>query len=502
MAESLSSAPLKAHTSNEHPAPKALQRGLSPLTLLGETSDRGHIMGHIRSPAFAGSFYPAEPAKLAAMLDFLIASNTVPSGSAPKALIAPHAGYIYSGAIAAGAYGLWRDLRGTVKRVVLLGPSHRVAFRGFALCSAQAYGSPLGPMLIDEGWNRRALAMPGVRMFDDAHGPEHSLEVHIPFLQTVLGHDVALVPVVCGEALAGEVADLLDALWGGPETLIVISSDLSHFLDYDACRALDGKTAATIEALSPHALGRDQACGRVGIGGMVTAAKRRGMAVRRLGLCNSGDSAGPRDRVVGYGAWGFWDAAAEEGRDAEAMARNHGGMMLDIAWQSVSSGLKAGCPLGIDLAACPPDLRQEGASFVTLKKNGILRGCIGSVLAHRPLAVDLAENAFRAAFHDPRFPPLDETEVAGLGLSVSLLSRPQSMTFRDEADLLAQLTPHRDGLIIEDGGRRAVFLPAVWQSLPDKKVFLAQLKRKAGLAPDHWSPSFTARRFGAVEIRR
>lgn len=265
-------------------------------------------MGAIRRPAVAGAFYPADPQQLRAMVEGLLAAAGA-AGPVPKAIIAPHAGFIYSGPIAASAYARLRPAAGTITRVVLMGPSHRVAFRGLAVTSADAYASPLGPVAIDRAAVDALCTLPGVGVLDAAHGPEHSLEVHLPFLQVVL-REFSLVPIVAGQAAPDEVAAVLQAAWGGPETLIVISSDLSHYLDYASAQAMDVATCQAVEALDAAAIGRDQACGRVPMAGLLALAHRRHMAVETLDLRNSGDTAGPRSGVVGYGAWAFTEETA------------------------------------------------------------------------------------------------------------------------------------------------------------------------------------------------
>ena len=262
----------------------------------------------IRPPAVAGMFYPASADELIADLDRMLAEAGRPGGPTPKAIIVPHAGYVYSGPIAAAAYAQLRSARGRVRRVVLLGPAHRVPFRGFALPSVKAFRTPLGDIPVDRPGVDRLRGLPQVHVLDDAHAGEHSLEVHLPFLQRTLG-DFAVLPVVVGIASGEDVATLLEALWGGPETLIVISSDLSHYYPYEQARARDARTAAAIERLDGPALDEESACGRVPIRGLLQVARRRGLICRRLDLRNSGDTAGPHDQVVGYGAWAFAPAA-------------------------------------------------------------------------------------------------------------------------------------------------------------------------------------------------
>jgi len=257
----------------------------------------------VRAPAVAGTFYPSDPDALLAELrrDF-VAARPTPPGPAPKAVVAPHAGYVYSGPVAATAYDAVRPLRGVVTRVVLLGPSHRVPLDGIAVSSADLLDTPLGRVRVDAAAREVVLGLPGVVQWDEPHALEHSLEVHLPFLQVVLG-DVEVLPLVVGRAPAAEVAGVLDAVWGGPETLIVVSSDLSHYHDRRTAAALDRATAEAVEAGRLDEIGPEDACGFYPLRGLLVVAARRGLGVRVIDLRNSGDTAGPDDRVVGYGAF-------------------------------------------------------------------------------------------------------------------------------------------------------------------------------------------------------
>jgi AmmeMemoRadiSam system protein B len=261
-------------------------------------------LSQVRAPAVAGTFYPGTRRELEGAVRGYLAQTRAEQGSAPKALIAPHAGYVYSGPIAASAYALLAPVRERIERVVLLGPAHRVFVRGLAAPDATAFATPLGEVPIDRAALERLAGLPQVSLRPDAHAPEHSLEVHLPFLQVVLD-EFSLVPLVVGDASGEEVAEVLEALWGGPETLIVVSSDLSHYESYASARRMDAATTRAIEALRPEDLQRDDACGRVPIQGLLRAARRHGLDPRTLDVRNSGDTAGPRDAVVGYGAWAF-----------------------------------------------------------------------------------------------------------------------------------------------------------------------------------------------------
>jgi hypothetical protein len=268
----------------------------------------------IRSPVVAGTFYPADPDALARQLALFMseADDARPSGDTadpvPKAIIGPHAGYVYSGPIAARAYARLAAARDRIKRVVLIGPSHYVAFKGVAIDTAEAWAMPNGTVALDTDAIARLGRLPMVGILEAAYAREHALEVHVPFLQHVLG-DFRLVPIVAGDTPPEAVAELFEAVWGGPETLIVVSTDLSHYLDSATCRVTDRRTAETIERFGIDAIDSASACGQVPTRGLLLAAQRRGMEIERLDLRNSGDTAGPRDRVVGYGAWALHETA-------------------------------------------------------------------------------------------------------------------------------------------------------------------------------------------------
>lgn len=258
-----------------------------------------------RPAAVAGAFYPGDPSILAVEVESCLRGAAPPRAGErpPKAIIAPHAGYIYSGAVAASAYVRIAGLCGRISRVVLAGPAHRVFVRGAAVPEAGAFATPLGVVALDGEAIARLRRLPFVEASDPAHALEHSLEVHLPFLQACLG-DFRLVPVVVGDATPAEMAGLLDEVWGGDETLVVVSSDLSHFLDHAAARARDRKTADAILALSPR-LDPEDACGAAPVNGLLEVARRRGLEPELVDLRNSGDTAGGRSRVVGYGSFVF-----------------------------------------------------------------------------------------------------------------------------------------------------------------------------------------------------
>ena len=260
-------------------------------------------MGTTRQPAVAGTFYPADPDELQSAVDgFLRAART--DQPAPRAMIVPHAGYIYSGPVAASGYARLLNREIPVRRVVLLGPAHRVPFRGIAATSAASFSTPLGDIAIDRTAVDRLSELSQVHVLEEAHRLEHSLEVQLPFLQRTLG-DFLLVPLVVGDATPEEISEVLEILWSGPDTLVIVSSDLSHYHNYDTARRLDRVTSRNIESLDYRAIEYDHACGRNPVNGLLFYARMHGMSAATLDLRSSGDTAGPRDQVVGYGTYVF-----------------------------------------------------------------------------------------------------------------------------------------------------------------------------------------------------
>jgi AmmeMemoRadiSam system protein B len=260
----------------------------------------------VRRAAVAGMFYPGESRQLANQVDGLLANASSESPSCPKALIVPHAGYIYSGPVAASAYGLLNNFAEVIERVVLLGPSHQVPLQGMAVPRSGCFETPLGRIPLDMEGVQRVSGMKGVVLRDDAHLREHSLEVQLPFLQRCLG-EFTLLPVVVGVCDPADVAALIDSEWGDAGTLLVISTDLSHYLPYASARTQDQATAERILSLGTDIRG-DQACGCYPLNGMLLAAHRRDMKIEPRDLRNSGDTAGTQDQVVGYGAFALYEA--------------------------------------------------------------------------------------------------------------------------------------------------------------------------------------------------
>jgi len=450
-------------------------------------------MHAVRTPAVAGTFYPGAAARLAHDVDAMLDAAPDVGGPAPKALIVPHAGYIYSGPVAATAYRTLRAAREVIRRVVLLGPAHRVAVRGLALPGAQAFATPLGEIPIDPALVERVRMLPQVCEHSRCHAPEHALEVQLPFLQRVLG-DFTLLPLVVGDATPSAVAEVLRAVWGGPETLIVISSDLSHYMPYELASRVDRATMDQVLE-GDSTLTHEQACGATPVNGLIEALRGSGLEASLVDLRNSGDTAGDRGRVVGYAAV-LYRAPPVEGRDGDAVGRDApaevpGDTHLALARAAIAEAL--GQPA--QWPAAHPRLDEPGAVFVTLTLDGRLRGCIGSLLPHRSLREDLRENAVAAALRDPRFPPLSVDEFARARVEVSLLGPPEAVAATTEQEAWAAVRPGMHGVILEWRRHRSTFLPQVWSQLPRPREFFAQLKRKAGLPADFWAEDVRLERY-------
>ncbi|MBF0453729.1 MAG: AmmeMemoRadiSam system protein B [Magnetococcales bacterium] len=444
----------------------------------------------VRPAAVAGTFYPQDPQQLRDMVrGFLIQAPASPQGE-PKALISPHAGYIYSGQVAAYGYkNLPQAPADNPRRVFVLAPSHRVYLDGVSVGNFSAYQTPLGEVEIDQAVVDRLAAQPDVSRDPQSHQSDHALEVQIPFLQETVVH-FKLVPIMFGDISGGQLADLIDSCWQ-PGDLIIISSDLSHFHPYQKAMALDQQSHQAVLSQKPRAIESCEACGRTGMSALLEIARRHRWSPSLSNYCNSGDTAGDKNRVVGYATYLFYPnqtAAVSSPPPTPrpdqttlpaalpALVRRH--------LEAKLAGQEGNTPN--NLMEQFPDLSRQGATFITLTKAGVLRGCIGSLVAHRSLAEDLLENGLSAARRDPRFPPVSREELDQLKVEVSLLSSPEPLLYRDSDDLLACLKPGVHGVILKKSGRQSTFLPQVWEQIPDKVTFMEHLCAKAGLGGSCW----------------
>ncbi len=425
----------------------------------------------IRPPTVAGSFYPRDAVQLHKMLDEFLDDKSADLRP-PKAIIAPHAGYIYSGPIAGSIYASVAQLKKQITRVVLLGPAHRSYIKSVALTRDTHFATPLGNIALDTVILKKLATHPFVDFLDGAYTQEHSLEVHLPFLQKTL-NEFTLVPLLVGDVEADQVALLLDELWGGDETLIVVSSDLSHYLDYETALKTDGDTTKLIEQLDYKYIDSQRACGCVPINGLLKLARKKNFHIQTVDVRNSGDTSGDKDRVVGYGAYALFENHILVRQDEEAI--------FSVMRKSIQQGLEKGSAFEPDVQNYAPHLREKYAVFVTLKMDGKLRGCVGTTEAYAPLIKTVAHYAYAAAFSDPRFQPLAKHEYDRIKLNLSILTPAVPIKFRNEQHLLDQLKQNEDGLILTKDNNRATFLPSVWETMESKRKFLYELKRKAGI---------------------
>ena len=444
----------------------------------------------VRPAAVAGMFYEAEPDVLQRqVVDFVRAGAGFEQPA--RAVIAPHAGFTYSGAVAGEAYACLKGHEAGIQRVYLFGPAHRVYTRGVASVSVAGFETPLGEVRIDQPRLAeliRQFEFLGVS--DESHELEHSLEVQLPFLQEVWP-DFKLVPLLVGDISPEKVADLMREALADDQAMVVISTDLSHYHSYDEAKAIDTDTVGLIKNLNWRQLNGQRACGYIGVSALIICAREMGLTITPLDYRNSGDTAGNKDRVVGYASFVVTDTWWSPEQKAA---------MLSLARRSIEHGLETGKPMIVNVEQLDPALRQNGACFVTLNRNGNLRGCIGSLQATERLAINIAGNAWRAAFEDPRFRVLQPEEINDLQLSLSLLSPPVLMPVTSEQDLIDRLKPGEDGVILGLGRQRGTFLPSVWESLPDPEQFVTALKRKAGFNADFWHDDIEVSRYSTFSF--
>ncbi|MBV9286247.1 MAG: AmmeMemoRadiSam system protein B [Hyphomicrobiales bacterium] len=446
--------------------------------------------GDVHPAQVAGLFYPADPAALRALIDFQIQRAWEDGGVAPKVVVAPHAGIVYSGAIAATAFGPWAKRAEPPRRIIIVGPAHRFAFRGLAIHPATAWATPLGVAPVAADLHARLAGAGAAAVDARPFVGEHSLEMHLVMLQAMLLEPFEILPILVGDAEPRRIAAALRLVWGGPETVVAVSSDLSHFLARESAEAIDSDTARRIELLDAASLESRRACGFLPIMGALEIAAERDLRVSRLRLATSADAGADAERVVGYGAFALEYAASARIAEADRT------MLLGAAMAALAAAARSGKPpaLNLDRRLSPP-LMATRASFVTLLKGDRLRGCIGSSAPLRSLIEDVTLNAAQAGLADPRFPPLTDAELDGLRVEISILSHPRRIAATHETDVVAALEPDRDGLILGAGGKQALFLPSVWRQVPDAGQFVRHLFLKAGLDPRVWPDGLEAHRF-------
>lgn len=449
-------------------------------------------MSSVRPAAVAGSFYPEAPKLLRQEVSQLIRQSVADQQTdreCPKILVVPHAGIRYSGVTAGAAYARLLPYRDKIKRVVMIGPSHRVSFKGLAVEASDMVETPLGAIKVDHTFVAPVIRKGLVVRNAEAHAAEHSLEVQWAFLQVALD-DFSVVPIVTGEVEKHHVLEALMGLWGGQETLIVISTDLSHFHSAEDGQRIDQQTCDLIRVGYSQLSGK-QACGFKGLNAVTLMASHFELPVEQIEYSHSGMHGGPMDSVVGYGAFevicpvGFKPEIDRELREEDKPE------LLALARDTLRTAL---CqePITLDTQDWPIRTMMRGASFVSLHKKGQLRGCVGTLVANQPLAVDVVQNVIKAAFNDPRFPKVEFDEFYDLEIEISVLTEAKPMSVNSEEEFLAQIRPGIDGVILRAGNKQATFLPLVWRTISEPKAFLEQLKNKARIKHEGWPRNMVA----------
>ncbi len=427
----------------------------------------------VRKPAVSGSFYQSDKDKLSSDIDaYLNAAPAFPDVWGVKGLVSPHAGYAYSGPIAASGFKQLQKSR--FETVIILGPSHHVQVDKAYIPDVDFFETPLGRVPISP----KVKKMLGDDMFAStpygADELEHSIEVQLPFLQKVLP-PFKLIPVMVGGADPKKLADAI-LKYADDDTLIVASSDLSHFRSYDDCVLTDKRTTDAISGLDSDRMAREgDACGKVPVLALMEISKRRGWRTKLFDLRNSGDTAGGKNLVVGYSSIGFYDGLNPTEQET----------LLNLAQETLVKRFSGG-EIEVDESQLPTQLLEEKGCFVTINKNGKLRGCIGHINPQGKLYRCVIENALNAAVHDPRFKPVEGGELGDLKFEVSVLTTPKQLKYDNPDDLLNKLIPGVDGVILESGWSQSTFLPAVWEVLPEKNEFLRELCLKQGSDMDCW----------------
>ncbi|MCG6972734.1 MAG: AmmeMemoRadiSam system protein B [Desulfobacterales bacterium] len=449
--------------------------------------------GSIREPAFAGSFYPDASGQLSALIKQYVSQvkpvqfNRPPNTSL-KALIIPHAGYVYAGWTAAHISLVVNGDR--FGRIIVMGPDHRIGFEGCAVSDAAAWETPLGRIRLDPGADRLRQNKHLFRAIPASDRLEHSVEVVLPYLQYFF-KKFKFVPMVFGRGqdLAEQASAVLDRLVD-QNTLIVASSDLSHYLPYQKAIAWDQGTIESILTLNTGKLKmrENAACGKVPILVLMDMARRRHWKPVLLHYSNSGDTAGDRLRVVGYASIAFYGGSdmKNHGGSFQSLNEHQGQTLVKLARQTIAKKLgKRSAEVDAD-ALADPAFQMKRGTFVTLTINQRLRGCIGNLEGRDSLVAGVERNAVNAAFHDPRFSPLKADELDRVDIEVSILTEPRSLEYKDGNELISKLRVHVDGVILQKGPFGATFLPQVWEQLPKPESFLSHLCMKAGLPADTW----------------
>lgn len=426
----------------------------------------------VRKAVFAGSWYPGTKDELNTAIDSFFANvKQQEINGEVKALIVPHAGYAYSGQVAAAGF---KHLNGRYDTVILLGPSHRYALKGASLLDVTHYETPLGEIKLSKKV-KNLLKEDIINTIPEAHAQEHSLEIELPFLQKQLG-SFELIPIVLGEVNPELLANIL-IKYIDDKTLIVASSDLSHFHTYDEAVQLDVNCLNAIHKLDINEALKCEMCGYYPVLTLMFIAQQKNWKNEVLMYKNSGDITGDKSSVVGYSSIAFYK---------EGISEDDKIFLLKLARSTVENYLKDKKVPVLDETKLSDNLLKVQGCFVTLQKNHNLRGCIGHIIPQDKLYKCVIANAVSAAVNDRRFYPVDYNELKDISMDISVLSVPEPLEFSSPDDLLNKLVPYKDGVVLQYNGRGATYLPSVWSKIPEKEAFLSSLCGKSGNNPDCW----------------
>ncbi len=452
-----------------------------------------------KEPSYSGIFYPSDAEELNRLLDSYKEPEEVKYKS--KAIIVPHAAYMYSGHAAMAAYQCFDPS----ENIFIIAPSHNETFTNIAMPEYTYFDTPLGSVEVNNRVIKELASKYPCIVSNVPFEKEYDIEIQLPFLQNIfipqkqnamdfvknlkkIGRKLRIIPILVGKCDYHLIADIITEYW--ETSSFIITSDLSHYYNQEMCRQIDNYTAAIIETGKLDCFQKEQACGLIGIKGLIEFANNNDASMIRAEMYNSGDIDKETEKVVGYGSWFLYPYS--KNHFAEKYYKDY---IFNVVRESIINAINQEeyVPKYI-----PPVLLEYGASFVTIKIDGKLRGCVGSIYPTKPLILDLIDNAKNAGFLDSRFIPLTIEELEHIEISVSLLSLIESISFKDEKDLLSKINPY--GIIISEHDKRAAYLPSVWEQLPDREIFLNSLKEKAGLPPTYFSRTLEAYKFSTIDM--
>ncbi len=443
-------------------------------------------MTNSKNPSVDGIFYPKTKEELDNIFNNFKKNISVPKEKS-RAVIVPHAGYIYSGNL---AYNGIIFLKPELENIFIIAPAHKFYLDESIIANYDSFILPNGNIETNKEIINELNQKFKIKFCNEAFENEHAIEVQLPILNYIKKEgNFKIIPILSGINDKEKIKEIISHYWKNEKNGFIISSDLSHFHKPDDARKIDLDSANLIENNESTNFHPQRACGSVGICALMDFAKENNFSLIRIEMLNSSDITHDNKSAVGYGAWFL----IEEEKN-KYIKKHYSNFVIETCKKTIELKGKY-FPNHFDNI-----FNQLGACFVTLQENGFLRGCIGSIIAYEPLINNLIKNAYNSAYKDPRFAPLDESEFDKIKIEVSLLSTPKKIIFSNEEDLIDKIVPFVDGLIIKDKNYQAVYLPSVWEQLPDKKLFLNSLKKKAGLAENYFSDTFEAYRFYAEKI--